>query len=122
MMRPGSSNIAQEQCAKVFDGKVHSFWSEKKSKNVKIILICIFFFSKNCLLQIYFSKTVDQASYLQVFELLQQRKSTSLITRVDLHHDSIAFLLCMFGKAVFIQKKLPMLEHILYSIWTLYDF
>jgi hypothetical protein len=36
---------------------------------------------------------------------------------VDLHHDSVSFPLWTFGKAVFIQKKIPVLEHILYSIW-----
>jgi hypothetical protein len=72
VMGPGSSIVAQEQSTKVFNVKVQSFWSKKKKCEHHFDLH--FLYKKNCLLQIYFSKTVDEASCLQVLNVYSSER------------------------------------------------
>lgn len=111
-MRPGSSNIAQEQCAKVFDGKVHSFWSEKKSKNVKIILICIFFFPK---IVCYKFISPKQLTRHHIFKFLNFYNSES--PRLWLHEwicimiVSLSYFACLVKQCLFKRN---------YRCWNIY--
>jgi hypothetical protein len=69
---------SQEQSAEVFCGKVQSFWSEKKQKCQSHFNL--HFYTKDCLIQISFSRAVDQASCLQVVELRVTKDHISCYT------------------------------------------